>query len=397
MKDRPDEREHRTIYPALDTMRAVASIAVVATHVAFWAGFYPEGTLGALTARLDFGVAVFFVLSGFLLGKPYLLALARHTPMPGTGRYFWHRALRILPVYWVSVVAALTLLPENDGAGPATWIESLTLTRLYTEDGLTPGLTQMWSLSTEVAFYLLLPAGMAVLARTICRHRWRPVLLVVVLAAVSVLSWLWVGLSATSLFGDLPSPGQWLPAYLSWFGVGLAFAIAAIEQSALVRRLATAPWSAWLAAAALLLIASTPIAGPVLLEPPSPAEAVAKNVLYALAAALLILPAIFAAPSTTFQRALSLPALRHLGFISYSLFCCHLVVLHLVFAWRDYEVFAAPGLEIFVLTLVISLLVSEVLYRVVELPTMRLRNLGRRTAPPATAEVSSPSEATTSS
>ncbi|WP_262851964.1 acyltransferase family protein [Mumia quercus] len=397
MKDRPDEREHRTIYPALDTMRAVASLAVVATHVAFWAGYYTQGTLGALTARLDFGVAVFFVLSGFLLGEPYLSALARRSPTPPTGRYFWHRALRILPVYWVSVVAALTLLPENDGAGPATWIENLTLTSLYTEDGLTTGLTQMWSLSTEVAFYLLLPLGMAVLARTVCRRRWRPGLLLLVLAAAAVLSWVWNGLAATSPLGNLPSPGQWLPAYLSWFGVGLAFAIAEIEQSTLVRRLATAPWSAWLAAAAVLLVASTPIAGPVLLEPPSAAEAVVKNVLYALAAALLILPAIFAPPSTTFQRVLSVSALRHLGFISYSLFCCHLVVLHLVFAWRDYEVFAAPGWEVFVLTVGISLLVSEVLYRVIELPTMRLRNLGRRTPPPTTAEATSPSEATTSS
>ncbi len=397
MKDRPDEREHRTIYPALDTMRALASIAVVATHVAFWAGYYTEGTPGALTARLDFGVAVFFVLSGFLLGKPFFLSLARRGPTPRAGRYFWHRALRILPVYWVSVVAALTLLPENDGAGPATWFESLTLTRLYTEDGLTPGLTQMWSLSTEVAFYLVLPAGMAVLARTVCRHRWRPVLLLVVLAVASVLGWVWTALSATAVFGNLPSPGQWLPAYLGWFAVGLAFAIAAIEQSALVRRIAAAPWSAWLAAAAVLLVASTPIAGPVLLEPPSPAEAVVKNVLYALGAALLVLPAIFAAPSTRFQRALSLPALRHLGFISYSLFCCHLVVLHLVFAWRDYEVFAAPGLEVFALTLAISLVVSEVLYRVIELPTMRLRNLGRRSGPPTTAAASRPSEATTSS
>ncbi|MGH1562746.1 acyltransferase family protein [Mumia sp. DW29H23] len=396
MKDRPDEREHRKIYPALDTMRAIASVAVVATHVAFWAGFYSEGTLGALTARMDFGVAVFFVLSGFLLSQPYLAAQATRRTLPPAGRYFWHRALRILPVYWVAVVAALTLLPENDTASPADWLENLTLTRLYSGE-LTPGLTQMWSLSTEVAFYVLLPLGMAVLARTVCRRRWRPVALLVVLGVLSLLSWVWVALSGTDVLGGLSSPGQWLPSYLSWFSVGIAFAVAEIERSTLVRRLAAAPWTAWLAAGAVLLVASTPVAGPVLLEPPSATEAVVKNVLYAVAAGLLVLPAIFAEPSTAFQRVLSVPALRHLGFISYSLFCCHLVVLHLVFTWRDYELFSAPGLELFALTLVGSLLVSEVLYRVVELPALRLRNVGRRRTPPTTAAESSPSEATTSS
>ncbi|KAA1423421.1 acyltransferase [Mumia zhuanghuii] len=396
MKDRPDEREHRRIYPALDTMRAIASIAVVVTHVGFWAGTYTDGIPGALVARMDFGVAIFFVLSGFLLSQPYLAALAGQRRAPGTGRYLWHRALRILPVYWVAVVAAMTLLPENETAGPRVWLQNLLLVRLY--DGeLTAGLTQMWSLSTEVAFYVALPLVMWVLARTVCRTRWRPVALLVVLAVASIASWVWVGLAATPVLGDLPSPGQWLPAYLSWFAIGIAFAIAERESAPVLRRLAAAPWTAWLAGGALLTVIATPLGGPLLLEAPTPAEAVTKNVVYAAAAALLVLPAIFTDPATGFQRALSVPFLRHLGHISYSLFCCHLVVLHLVFEWRDYTLFGAPFFTLLALTLGLSLLVSEVLYRVVELPSMRLRNVGRRRTPPTTEADSSPSETASTS
>ncbi|WP_370619328.1 acyltransferase family protein [Mumia sp. Pv 4-285] len=397
MKDRPDEREHRRIYPGLDTMRAIASIAVVATHVAFWAGTYSDGIPGALLARMDFGVAIFFVLSGFLLSQPYLGAMAGRRDTPRAGRYFWHRALRILPVYWVTVVAAMTLLPENESAGPRIWLENLLLVRLYNDPELTPGLTQMWSLSTEVAFYVSLPVLMWLLARTVCRARWRPVALLVFLGVASVASWVWVGLAASPVLGDLPSPGQWLPAYLSWFAVGIAFAIAERERTPALRRLAEAPWTAWLAGGALLLVVATPLGGPLMLEASTPAEAVTKNVVYAAAAALLVLPAIFSDPATVFQRALSVPFFRHLGHISYGLFCCHLVVLHLVFEWRGYTLFDAPFFLLLALTLGASLLVSEVLYRVVELPSMRLRNLGRRRTPPTTDAASIPSESASTS
>ncbi len=57
-------------FPGLDTIRAVAAIWVVVTHVGFWTGFYGHGLLGALSQRLEAGVAVFFVLSGFLLSYP---------------------------------------------------------------------------------------------------------------------------------------------------------------------------------------------------------------------------------------------------------------------------------------------------------------------------------------
>ena len=44
------------------------------------------------------------------------------------------------------------------------WLANLTLTQIYVPLTLTAGLTQMWSLSVEVSFYMALPV-LALLAR----------------------------------------------------------------------------------------------------------------------------------------------------------------------------------------------------------------------------------------
>ena len=148
-------------YAELDGMRAVGAIAVVATHTAFWAGIYGDGVLGALTHRLEIGVAIFFVLSGFLLGRPWVArALAAEPASPARGsvrRYYRKRFFRIFPVYVLTVVAAMALLPENRGDGLGVWLQNLTLVAHLVDPTLPAGLTQMWSLTVEACFYLVLP------------------------------------------------------------------------------------------------------------------------------------------------------------------------------------------------------------------------------------------------
>ena len=72
--DRPVEDNPRN--PALTGMRAVAALLVVATHAAFATGKLTHGYVGAIYARLEIGVALFFVLSGFLLFRPWVVAAA---------------------------------------------------------------------------------------------------------------------------------------------------------------------------------------------------------------------------------------------------------------------------------------------------------------------------------
>ena len=374
-------------FPGLDTLRAVASIAVVATHTSFWAGAYDAGLPGAVTQRLEIGVAVFFVLSGFLLSHPWLRHLRTGRPRDSVGRYFFKRALRILPVYWVSVIAALLLLEQNSSIAPSRWIDNVLLVDMYHNDVLPHGLTQMWSLATEVAFYALLPIGMFLLGLAV-RARWRPLLLMVLLAVVSAGSLAWSAAAADSLASWGPWVTQALPGYLGWFSLGIALAVLDVDRRhrdegrelTLVRwcrAAASAPGACWLVAGAALVVAATPIAGEAALVPRTASESVWRSILYGVVAGAVMLPSIFGEGHTRYARTMAQPFLRHLGHISYSLFCCHLIVLALLFEALDLTLFYENLAVVFALTLSVSLVVSEVLYRLVERPFLRLKNAGR--------------------
>jgi peptidoglycan/LPS O-acetylase OafA/YrhL len=405
----PDRTAAAVAFPALDSLRAVAAIAVLATHAAFWAGAYARPVWGTPLARLDVGVAVFFVLSGFLLSRPWIARHHAGLPPPSTLHYLWKRALRLVPVYVVTVVAALTLLPGNRDAGPGEWVTTLLLADIYLDDQLPDGLTQMWSLSTEVAFYMVLP-GLMWLALSRVRPGGRD-RVALVAAGMTLVSVVWLMDLSVRWDGGGTMIRLWLPSYLVWFAVGIVLAWCDVRSrlgadgadgadgvdrlTAVLREMGRSPGLCWLAAGALLVIASTPLAGPADLTPTTLGAALTKNLLYAAIAALVILPGVFAPPEGRFVRVLSLPVLRHVGHLSYGVFCVHLILLELIADWRDMPLFEGRGLELFALTLAASLVVSEVLHRLVERPALRLRNVWTKGSTSAT--TSAPSASATSS
>lgn len=393
-------------FPALDSLRAVAAIAVLGTHAAFWSGAYSQPAWGTTLARLDVGVAIFFVLSGFLLSRPWIARHRAGVPTPSTGRYLWKRVLRLGPVYVITVVATLAVLPGNRDAGPGDWVTTLFMGNIYVDDTLPDGLTQMWSLATEVAFYVALPILMwLALSR---RTGWDrgPDRTFVVVAGMFVVTVVWLlDLSVRWDHGGTMIR-LWLPSYLTWFAVGLVFAWcdvrARVDQpqpvgrlTAVLAEMGRSPGLCWAAAAALLAVAATPVAGPADLTPPTLEAALTKNLLYAAIAGLVILPGIFAHTDGYFVRILAHPVPRHLGHLSYGVFCIHLLLLELISDWREITLFEGRGLELFALTLMASLLVAEALYRGVELPVLRLRNM----RPPwaSSSETSAPSANATKS
>ncbi len=108
-----------TTLPALDSMRAVAAIAVLATHASFWGGAYAQpvvrhGAGASRHRRRDLLRALRLPAVTALVGTP------RPSPAPHRRRAATcgSALLRIFPVYVLAVVAALLLLPGNNGASP---------------------------------------------------------------------------------------------------------------------------------------------------------------------------------------------------------------------------------------------------------------------------------------
>ena len=96
----------------MDSLRAIAALAIVAYHVAPLAGALRSELATDLTAQLSSGVALFFLISGFLL---YARSCSP-TPVGSACRdvraYAWRRFLRIVPAYWAALtVAGLTFGP----------------------------------------------------------------------------------------------------------------------------------------------------------------------------------------------------------------------------------------------------------------------------------------------
>ena len=262
----------------------------------------------------------------------------------------------------------------------------------------------MWSLATEVAFYLVLPVLMWLgLSRARGRRGDRLGLLALAMTATTVV---WLMDLSVRWDGGGTMIRLWLPSYLVWFAVGILLASYDVRSREgrgapptasrpSCRSWVAPPACAGMAAGALLVIAATPLAGPPDLTPTTLGAALTKNVLYAGIAGFVILPGIFAPADGRFVRVLSSRVPRHVGHLSYGIFCVHLLLLELIADWRDIPLFEGRGIELFVLTLLASLLVSEVLHRVVERPALRLRDAWPRQSRSAT--TSAPSATATSS
>lgn len=150
--------------PALDVLRAASILAVFAQH---WPSrFYDGGGVDVgLGRRPPFsvgfvGVDMFFVLSGFLIGRQLWKELAAD----GTillRRFFLRRTLRIWPYYYFALVGWSLWHPVENG--PARVSEIFFFANYTTIRGIAGS----WSLSTEEQFYIVAPLLLLVLGRRI--------------------------------------------------------------------------------------------------------------------------------------------------------------------------------------------------------------------------------------
>jgi peptidoglycan/LPS O-acetylase OafA/YrhL len=356
---------------SLTGIRAVAAILVVGTHAAYTTGKYTHGYWGLVGARMEIGVPIFFVLSGFLLFRPWVKASVTGRPPPSVSRYARHRIRRIMPAYLITVLFAYVLYHFRE-AGPNpghSWlglIRNLTLTQIYT-DGylgkyLHQGLTQMWSLAVEAAFYLTLPVLAYLLLTVICRRRWRPKLVVGSLLALALISPTWLVLvHIDHWFAD--GARLWLPTYLAWFLGGM---LLAVLQAMGVQCYA---FVAIPLAIISYFVVATPIGGAPTTSPASTWEAVVKTVFYTVIATLAVAP-LALGDRGLYSRMLASRPMVWLGEISYEIFLIHLVTMEfaMVYVVRAH-VYTGSMLYLFVATMVLTIPLAWLLHRFTRVPS----------------------------
>lgn len=354
----------RSFLPAVEGMRACAAIGVVITHVGFQTGHTTWST-GRVLGRFDLAVAVFFALSGFLLWRGHAAAARglRHTPP--TGHYLRSRLVRIMPGYVVAVVLILLLFPESH-PDLTVWLANLTLTQIYVPLTLTSGLTQMWSLSVEVSFYLALPV-LALLARRLPVRARIPAILGVALA-----SFAWGLIPFSVPFGV--NPLTWPPAFFSWFAAGMLIAELTVSPVGWAHRLARRRILMAVIALTAFGLAASPMAGPAGLAPGTLGQFLIKVSMGAVVAYALLAPLVLDRVGTS-HRILGSTTMVTLGRWSYGLFVWHLAALAMVFPMIGEFPFNGHMPVVLALTLVLGFALAAVSYALVESPC---RNALRR-------------------
>lgn len=349
--------------PSLTGLRAVAALLVVGAHAAFWTGRYTPDLAGGAFSRLEIGVAVFFVLSGFLLFRPWLRAAAGERELPSARAYLRRRARRVLPAYWITVVATYTIYLFRDdasetGQGWSGFLRNITLTQIYGPGHLHTGLTQMWSLAVEATFYLLLPVIGWLLVVVVCRRERRPVRLGIALFVLAAVTPLW---TLVTHHTDITFTARlWLPGFIAWFAGGMLLALASVTFER------CNPYVAGLSALYFLLLACTPLAGEATIVPSEAAAASTKSVLYLLFATSLMAPLVIGDRPGPLGRLCSSAPMVWLGEISYEIFLVHLVVMEFVVEMLGYRTFQGSTVGVFVVTVAFSVPIAWALHRTLE-------------------------------
>jgi peptidoglycan/LPS O-acetylase OafA/YrhL len=156
--------------PEIDGLRFVAILAVLMVHLAVnlasrnprdYAFAEPHDLIHTVVSSGDFGVQLFFIVSGFVLALPF----ARHRllggPRVSLKAYYLRRITRLEPPYIIVMVGAFLLLVVKHGPSLGQLFPHLLAslgylhTLIYGQDSVINNVA--WSLEVEIQFYLIVP------------------------------------------------------------------------------------------------------------------------------------------------------------------------------------------------------------------------------------------------
>ena len=389
-------------FPLFDSLRGIAALSVLVFHVALFTVFMDGpvySVVGAFLAHLNVGVPFFFLLSAFLLYRPFVAARIAEREQPAFSGYARRRFLRIAPAYWAALTIT-AIVPGMAGAFSGNWWVYYGLLQnfpIYTaqggcaDDPFRCAIPPTWSLAIEVLFYAVLPLIVIALA-WLGRQKRTGSWLVPELAAISILALVSVPIQATPPKEGLMHAIDFSPIGRGlWFALGLGLASVSVwvghrsNEPGWVTTVKTKPWLPLVLGLALYLAVSFFI-----LEPyPLPLARfplhnsdlyLIEFAAFGLVALLLVLPATFGGDGEGRYRWF----LRHrlttwLGLISYGIFLWHYPVI--IFLIDLGALDWAPGMSFAVLlvtTLAITIPCAAISYYALERPLMRW---GRRTFP----------------
>jgi peptidoglycan/LPS O-acetylase OafA/YrhL len=375
-------------FPLFDGLRAIAAMSILVTHCAGATGFNLGNPLGTYTARMNAGVALFFVISGFLLYRPFLAARFAGRPVPGLLAYARRRALRIVPAYWIALtVLALTVgLP---GVFTDRWWVYYGFLQIYDQSSVLGGIGPAWSLCVEVSFYVALPLWALLMAR-VQRGRSRRTMVRTEVLGLLALGAIAVAVRVLS-FSAAGGQTLWhvtLPGNLDWFGWGMAIALASVmlqgreHETRAGRLLERSSWISWLAAAVTFWVLSTHLHMPRAFPPLyTPRQYLVEHLLFPLVGALLVLPAVFGPPGRgVVRRILALRVLQWFGLVSYGIFLWHQPLMHPLSNHRAAELLpGAPFLSMLLATTAVSAVCAAASYYAIERPLLRFKDRRRKT------------------
>jgi peptidoglycan/LPS O-acetylase OafA/YrhL len=143
----------RTV-PSLDGLRAISIAFVLVAHLTVTRHF--PGGLSGLGKLGEFGVRVFFVISGYLITS-ILLAELRRKDSISLGRFYFRRMLRLFPAAYFYILV-IAVLAAKHFVSLDRWdlMAAITYTMNYHEVRRW-SLGHLWSLAVEEQFYLLWP------------------------------------------------------------------------------------------------------------------------------------------------------------------------------------------------------------------------------------------------
>lgn len=356
---------------ALTGLRGFAALMVVVVHVAAQTTYPGIGIPG-------YGPVSLFVLSGYLLYRPWARFGMRTGDRPLLRVFARRRLARIFPAYLLVLFVIAIVYPVSRPETAGGWVRAITLTWIYHSGELRPAMLHTWSLAVELSWYVALPV-LAGITTAVARSRaprtgfWISVGMISLALPISA-AWRWwvqtndLGIYFTFTF--------WLPGYLVCFAGGALVAhFAEGHRAGLVslrrlRSLASDPWALIVFALATALLGTSSLGGPSGYVARGVGQERLRFTCALVIALTLLVIVVLGARNSPLSRMLSTTWFNAIGRWSYGIYLWHLPLLFM----SEKNLTFPDGLAGLVLRLAwvlgLSIPLSAATYRWVEKPAI---------------------------